>query len=103
MLGALSEVPPEKLLDYKLKYTEALKEEFIDLTPPLQRLDPGFGVREIVDTIGDLLNRIRVGEVSTEQAGRECLVMNSLLKAYETTELKMKVDALEAVLEGRQI
>ena len=99
----LSEVPPEKLLDHKLKYIEALKEEYIDLTPPLQRLEPGFGVRDIVDSIGDLLNRIRSGEVTTEQAGRECLVINSLLKAYETTELKTKVDALEAVLEGRQI
>ena len=26
----LSELPPEKLLDFKLKYTEALKEEYID-------------------------------------------------------------------------
>jgi hypothetical protein len=36
----LATVPPEKLLDFKLKYTEALKGEYIDTTPaPYRRAE----------------------------------------------------------------
>jgi hypothetical protein len=95
-------MPPEKLLDHKLKYTEALKEEYLDLTPT-HTLKAGFEARDILDALGDLLNRIRTGTVSTEQAGKESAVIGSLLKAYEGVELKAKVDTLEAILEGRRI
>jgi hypothetical protein len=96
----LAEMPPEKLLDHKLKYTEALKEEYLDLTPT-HTLKAGFEARDILDALGDLLNRIRMGMVSTEQAGKESAVISSLLKAYEGVELKAKVDTLETILEGR--
>jgi transposase len=98
----LTEISPEKLLDYKLKYNEALKEEYLDLTPT-HTLKAGFEARDILAALGDLLTRIRTGTVSTEQAGKESAVISSLLKAYEGVELKAKVDTLEAVLKGRQI
>jgi transposase-like protein len=98
----LTEMPPEKLLDHKLKYTEALKEEYLDLTSTYT-LKEGFEARDILDALGDLLNRIRTGTVPTEQARKESAVIGSLLKAYEGVELKAKIDMLEAVLEGRQI
>lgn len=96
----LTELPPEKLLDFKLKYTEALKGEYTGSGIPYQftdRLDP----KEIVIALGDLLNRVRAGEITAEQANRESTVIANLLKAYDTVEVKAKLDALEAIIGGR--
>lgn len=96
----LSEVAPEKLLDYKLKYTAALKEEYAGTVTPYrlsERRDP----KELVIALEDLLNRVRAGEVTTEQAAKESAVIGSILKAYETTELKDKLETLEAIVGGR--
>lgn len=96
----LSTIPPEKLLDFKLKYTEALKGEYTGTATPYQfskSLDPS----EIVHALGDLLSRVRAGEVTAEQANRESTVISNLLKAYDTVEVKTKLDALEAIIGGR--
>lgn len=96
----LSTIPPEKLLDFKLKYTEAMKAEYTGGGTPFtfgEKLDP----KDIVTALGDLLNRVRAGEVSAEQANRESTVIANLLKAYETVEVKVKLDALEAIIGGR--
>ena len=96
----LSTMPPEKLLDFKLKYMEALKEEYIS-TSPAYRLGANFQPQDILTALGDLLNRIRAGEVTAEQANRESTVIANLLKAYETVEVKEKLDTLEAIIGGR--
>lgn len=96
----LSEVPTERLLDFKLKYTEALKGEYTGGGAPYLFSD-SIKPEEIVRAMGDLLERIRAGEVTTEQAGRESLVIANLLKAYDAVELKEKLDALEAIVGGR--
>lgn len=96
----LSELPPEKLLDFKLKYTEALKGEYTGSGTPY-RFSRSLEPKEIVTALGDLLNRIRAGEVTPEQANRESTVIANLLKAYDTVEVKAKLDALEAVIGGR--
>lgn len=93
-------VPPEKLLDFKLKYMDALKEEYIGTTPA-HTFGDNVDAKEIVIALGDLLNRVRSGEVSTEQANKEGAVLSSLLKAYDVVELKTKLEALEAVIGGR--
>ena len=96
----LEAMPPEKLLDFKLKYTEALKEEYIPT-------GSGFSFKgnikstDIVQALGDLLDRVKAGEITTDQASRESAVLQNLLKAYETVEIKAKLEALEAVLGGR--
>jgi hypothetical protein len=96
----LRTVPAEKLLDFKLKYTEALQKEYIGIEPAF-KLGDKIEASDIVTALGDLLNRVRAGEVTTEQAGRESLILSNLLKAYETTEIKAKLDALEAVVGGK--
>lgn len=95
----LSELPPEKLLDFYLKYTDALKAEYIAPAQPIvfDNREP----KEITNAITDLLNRIRAGEVTGEQASRESVAITNLLKAFETTKLKEKLDALESIIEGR--
>lgn len=96
----LSQIAPEKLLDFKLKYTEALKEEYIGTEAPYkfsEKLKP----EEIVTALGDLLERIRAGEVTAEQAQRESGVITNLLRAYDTVEIKAKLEALETVVGSR--
>lgn len=95
----LKEVAPEKLLDFKLKYTEALQKEYTG-TEPAFRLGDSIKPEDIVTALGDLLNRVRAGEVTLEQANRESLVLSNLLKAYEQVELKAKLDELEAIVGG---
>lgn len=95
----LNEIPPEKLLDFKLKYTEALQKEYTG-TKPAFTLEDAIKPEDIVKALGDLLNRVRAGEVSTEQANKESLILSNLLKAYEQVELKEKLDTIEAILGG---
>ena len=95
----LSEVPPEKLLDFKLKYTEALKEEYTG--GAAHQFGDNIQPQEILVAFGDLLKRIRAGECTAEQASRESSVICNLLKAYDTIELKTKLYAFEAILGGR--
>lgn len=96
----LTEVAPEKLLDFKLKYTEALQKEYVG-TDPAFKLGDSLDPKDIVTALGDLLDRVRAGEVTTEQANRESLILSNLLKAYETVEVKAKLDALEAIVGSR--
>jgi len=95
-----STVDPAKLLDFKLKYTEALKGEYIGTKPALN-LD-SVDAKGIVAAIGDLLNRVRSGDIPTEQAQKESLILSQLLKAYDTVEVKAKLDELEAIIGGQQ-
>ena len=94
----LSQIPPEKLLEYKLKYTEALKGEYTGSGTPYQFTADKIDPKDIVTALGDLLNRVRTGEVTPEQANRESTVIANLLKAYDTVEVKEKLNALESLI-----
>lgn len=91
----LSEVPAEKLLDYKLKYEEALRKEY---TPAGKPIGKDINQHTILTAMGDLLDRVRAGEVTPEQATRESTVLANLLKAYDTVEVKAKLEELEAIV-----
>ena len=95
-----SQMPPDKLLDFKLKYTQALKEEYI-ATGRSKSLPEEINPAALMDMLKDLLERVRAGEVDTAQANRESMIISNLLKAYEQTELQAKIDALEAIIGGR--
>ena len=97
----LSQIPPEKLLEFKLKYTEALKGEYTGSGTPYQFTADKIEPKEIVTALGNLLNRVRAGEVTPEQANRESTVIANPLKAYDTVEVKTKLDALEGIVGGR--
>ena len=96
----LGEIAPERLLDFKLKYTEALKGEYIDIDHSDQ-IAGNFNPQDILNALGDLLNRIRAGALSPDQAGKESLIISNMLKVYETVELQGKIDAIEAVVARR--
>ena len=94
-----SEVDPAKLLDFKLKYTEALKGEYVGQKKAIE--PESLEARDIVEAFVDLLNRTRAGDITTDQAQRESLILSNLLKAYDTTEVKAKLDALESLVGNR--
>ena len=99
----LAELPPEKLLDFKLKYTQALKDEYIG-TGRAYKLPADadqLKAKDLVAAFADLLNRVRAEEVTEAQASRESTLLANLLKAYDAVELQTKIDALEAIIGGR--
>lgn len=95
-----TQMPLDKLLDHKLKFTQALKDEYIATGRTLE-LPEEITPASLMELLRDLLERVRTGEVDTAQANRESMILSNLLKAYEQTELKAKLDALEAVVTGR--
>lgn len=93
----LSDVPTDKLLDYKLRYTSALTEEYIALDTrdnTGQELDTS----EIMQRLDDLYQRVRNGETSKEQASGELIVLTGLMRAYEVTELEERVNKLQRAI-----
>jgi len=97
----LTELTPERLLDFKLKYMEALKEEYIEIDNVIP-LNDNFNAKDILSTLGDILNRFRAGSITPEQATRESLIIGNVLKAYDVVEIKGRVDALDQVIRGRK-
>ena len=93
-------IQPDKLLDFKLKYTDALKSEFIDTTHTALKED--FTAQDILNSLGDLLTRLKQGAITPEQASKECMIYNNLIKAYENVELADKIKILEKIVGGRQ-
>lgn len=95
----LSEVPADKLLDIKLRYGEALRKEYTPASKPLSKdVDEHF----ILEAMGDLLERVRNGEATPEQASKESIVLSNLLKAFDTIEIKSRLDELEAIVGSRE-
>ena len=95
-----SEVDPAKLLDFKLKYTEALKGEYVGQKKAIE--PESIEAKDIVEAFADLLDRTRAGDITADQAQRESLILSNLLKAYDTIEIKAKLNKLEAIVGGRQ-
>lgn len=95
-----SEVDPAKLLDLKLKYAEALKGEYIG-TEAGKKMG-AVTAEGILAAFADLHDRVRAGEVSAEQAKNESAVLQSLLRAYDTVEVKRKLDQIESMMEGEE-
>lgn len=91
----LTQMQPKELLEYKLKYIAALKEEY---TGKAAALPTDVTPESLLEALQDLLNRVRVGEVTTEQANRESSIISNALRAYEQTELKKKLEAIEAAI-----
>ncbi len=92
-------IAPDKLLDYKLKYERALKDEYTD--PPASRSITEITPEGIAELQMDLLTRIKLGTTSGPQAALEIDVINGLQKSYEDITLSEKVEILKALLEDR--
>lgn len=93
----LSDIPAEKLVDLYLKYSKTLEEDYIIPAAPMLIQEP----KDLLYLLGDLVNRLRSGEITDEQVRRESLAVNTMLKANEIIELQAKVDKLEKLLMER--
>ena len=93
----LSDVPTDKLLDYKLKYTTALSEEYVPISA---QTDEGqvLDAKTIINRLDDLYKRVRDGETTKEQAQTELVVLSGMLRAYDTSELEEKMDKLRRAI-----
>lgn len=99
----LTTLPPEKLLDYKLKYMAALGREYIGTASTSRSTSTeDMDAKGIVAAYAELLERVRIGDVPEEQADRESAVLASLLKAYDTAEVKARLDELEVIVEQQR-
>lgn len=93
----LSDVPTDKLLDFKLKYTTALSEEYVPISA---QTDEGqvLDAKTIINRLDDLYKRVRDGETTKEQAQTELVVLSGMLRAYDTSELEEKMDKLRRAI-----
>lgn len=91
-------IAPEKLLDFKLKHMQLLREEYTGATKAFT-FNKGLDAEDIIKALGELLTRVRSGDITPEQASRESAIITSLLKAYDSAILKAKLDALDSILE----
>jgi hypothetical protein len=94
----LADVPTDKLLDYKLKYTSALTDEYVPLDTRdniSQKLD----TKEVLQRLDDLYQRVRCGATTKEQASSELIVLTGLMRAYETSELEERVSKLQRAIQ----
>lgn len=92
-----SGIAPDKLLDLKLKYTQALKEEY---TEPAYRVEVDqITAESLYSLLLDLYNRVKLGLVDDVQAHKELSVISGLQKGYEDIELNGKIEAVKSMLE----
>lgn len=97
----LSQIPPERLLDYKLKYSQALKDEFTGTsTPPA--FDQGGNPEELQAAFTDIYTRVRRGDITADQAGEELKALSALLKAYQAIETDQRIEAIDTIINGRR-
>jgi hypothetical protein len=109
------EVGLDKLLDYQLRYLEAVKKEYVEPQPlssqdievlsleaPEDESRPKLNSREITVEITRVLLRYKTGQADMSQTSKELALLLAILKAQEQTGLEAKLDRLEAVLAGRQ-
>ncbi len=93
-----SEVATEKLLDLLLRYHEALKAEYVELR---DETDTKMNAEDITRELQEVLRRYREGEADKDRAQRETIILMSMIKAIETTELQRRLESLESVLDSR--
>ena len=97
----LTTVAPERLLDFKLKYTQALREEFTGLTPP-PAMEAGGTPEEVQAAFTDIYTRVRRGDITADQAAQEAKTLSAILTAYQAVETKERLDAIDAIINGRR-
>lgn len=97
----LTTIAPERLLDYKLKYSQALREEYTGLTPPPD-MKYGGTPEEVQSAFTDIYTRVRKGDITADQAAQEAKTLSAILTAYQAVETKERVEAIDAIINGRR-
>jgi len=97
----LSKVSTERLMELQLRYFGELKTEYV--APAAEnKTGTKLNSREIGEQLETVLTRYRAGEIDESQAKLEQVVLQSMLKAIEQTQLAAKVERLDAVVGSRR-
>jgi transcriptional regulator len=95
----LALLPIDKLIEFKIKLIEGLKEEYIELdTETTAKLN----AETILEELLNLLRRLREGDTNINMASRETIILVNAMKAYENITIEQKLAKIEAMLEGRK-
>lgn len=73
-----SQLSPERLLDLKLKYTAALREEYT----PMAYTDASGEAKDTLTAIQDLYRRTASGDTTTDQAKTELNILDHMVDGY---------------------
>ena len=94
------DMEPGRLLELKLKYMTELKDEYTGVTPAISGdLQDG---KAVVLALGDLLDRVRAGDVPTDQVQKETAILMQMIRAFDTVEVKAKISEIEAYIQAQQ-
>lgn len=74
----LSALPPEKLLDYKLKYQAALREEYAATAS----MDVTGAAGDTLEAMQNLYRRTATGDATTDQAKTELNILDHMVDGY---------------------
>lgn len=94
-----SDITTDKLLDYKLKYTQALSTEYTPITGK-DRSGQELNAATILKELDNLLERVQSGEVNKDQAQQELVILSGMMRVYEASALEDKVKKLERAIAG---
>ena len=89
-----SKIQPDKLLALRLQYVEAVKNE----APPARAKLKGGSVEEVLAAYTELINEVRAGRITGEQAAKENAILAGMIKAIETNQLKARIEEIEKIL-----
>ncbi len=109
------EVGLDKLLDYQLRFLEAVKKEYVEpqalssqdieglsLKASEDESRPKLNSREITVEITRVLLRYKTGQADMSQTSKELALLLAILKAQDQISVEAKLDRIETVLAGRQ-
>lgn len=91
----LTTADPIKLLEIKLKYAEALKDEYVAPQPTATELNTS---EDCQKALAKLLARVQSGELTEQQAAKELAIIAKIHDTFVTARLKDQLEALNAML-----
>jgi len=96
----LCHMPVERMLDLKLKFHNALRNEYVSPRPSnLEANDAEQdSARSILGQMRNLLENLRNQEIPLDQAMTEARLLEQMLKGIETVELEERINQLEKAI-----
>ena len=93
------DIGTDKLLDFKLKFLQALKEEYV--STEVSKVSTNMNATEIMQELSIILQKLKSGEITKDQAYKENYILMNILKAYDSSILEKKIEALETIIQDR--
>lgn len=79
----LSTLPPDKLLDYYLRYREAMSAEYVGIGAPAGEIKTP---DDVLDRMKGIINRLQCGDITREQAKAEADILSGMIRTYDAID-----------------